>query len=63
MNFGALQLHFRSHERYLFWELRSPGILRSVEWQFRTDVSGQPVGPIFKGQAVKEECYFIPCLE
>ena len=27
------------------------GILRSVWWQFLTDASGQPIGPIFKGQA------------
>ena len=26
------------------------GILLSLEWQFRTNVSGQPTGPIFKGQ-------------
>jgi len=26
-----------------------------VEWQFPTDVSGQPIGPIFNGQAVQEE--------
>jgi len=38
------------------WDLRSFGILHSVEWQFATDVSGQPIGPIFKGQAVQEEC-------
>jgi len=25
-------------------------MLRSVEWQFGTDVSGQPVGPIFKSE-------------
>ena len=25
------------------------GILRSSEWWFLTDVSGQPVGPVFKG--------------
>jgi hypothetical protein len=27
--------------------LRSSGIPCSVEWQFRTDVSRQPIGPIF----------------
>jgi len=32
------------------WYLPSSAILRSVEWQFRTDVSGQHIGPIFKGQ-------------
>jgi hypothetical protein len=30
--------------------LRSTGMLCSVEWQFCTDVSGQPIDPIFKGQ-------------
>jgi len=28
----------------------SSGMLRSVEWQFLTDVSGQPVCLFFKGQ-------------
>lgn len=36
-------------------DLCSCRILRSVEWQFLTDVSGLPVGPIFKCQAFKEE--------
>jgi hypothetical protein len=35
-------------------DLRSFGTLRNVEWQFRTDVSGHPICPIFKGQAVKD---------
>jgi hypothetical protein len=35
--------------------LRSSGILHSVEWYFCTDVSGQPIVPIFKGQEVQEE--------
>ena len=37
------------------WRLRSLGILRIVGWQFRSDVSGQPIGPLSKGQAVQEE--------
>jgi hypothetical protein len=32
------------------WNLRSSGILRSVDWYLFTNVSGQPIGPIFKGQ-------------
>jgi hypothetical protein len=38
--------------------LPSSGLLRGVRW-FETDVSGLPVGPIFKGQAVQEKriCY------
>ena len=27
------------------------GILCGLDWYFLTDVSGQPIGPIFKGQA------------
>lgn len=34
------------------WDLRCSGILRSVYWQSVTDVSGQPNGRIFQGQAV-----------
>ena len=30
--------------------LRSTGILRSIEWYLFSDVSGQPIGPIFKGK-------------
>jgi hypothetical protein len=33
-------------------DLRSSAILRSVEWQSFTDVSGQPVRSTFKGQEV-----------
>jgi hypothetical protein len=29
-------------------------ILCNVEWQFRTDGSGQHIGPFFKGQTVQE---------
>ena len=32
------------------WDLRSSEILRSEEWQFLTDVSGQPIRPSVKGQ-------------
>jgi len=34
------------------WDMRCFGILRSVEWQFITDVSGQPIGVIFNGHPV-----------
>jgi len=30
------------------WDLRSSGMLRSVEWYVATDVSGQPIVPAFK---------------
>ena len=29
-------------------ELRSFGILRSVDWYLLNDDSGQPIGPVFK---------------
>ena len=45
------------------WDLRSSGILRSVEWQFCTDVSRQPIGPIFKGQDVQEESFILGLLQ
>ena len=41
-------------------DLRSPAMLRSVDWLLCTDVSGQPIGPIFKGQAV--QALFLECL-
>ena len=34
------------------WIIPPSGLLRGVEW-FETDVSGLPIGPIFKGQAVR----------
>jgi hypothetical protein len=37
-----------------FQDTRSFGILSSVELWFRTDVSGQPIGPIFSSQGVQE---------
>ena len=36
--------------------MHSSGMLRSVDWQLVTDVSGQRIGPILKGQAVQEGC-------
>jgi hypothetical protein len=40
---------------HICWDLRSCRKLDSVEWQILTDVSEQPIGPIFKGQAVQGE--------
>jgi hypothetical protein len=34
-------------------DLRSPGVLHSSEWYSFTDVLGQRIGPIFKGQEVR----------
>jgi len=31
----------------------STGMLCSVEWQFLTNISGQPVSPIFHGQKIQ----------
>jgi hypothetical protein len=40
----------------IIWDPRFFGILRSVKWQFFTDVvSGQRIGPIIKGQEVQED--------
>jgi len=33
---------------------RSSPVLRWVEWEFVADVSEQPIGAFFKGQAVQE---------
>ena len=38
-------------------------ILRSIEWLFRTDVSGQPIDPIFKVQALTLKMGPISCSE
>jgi len=42
---GVLKVNRRSP-----WDQRSSRTLCSVVWQFLTDVSGQHIGPIFKGQ-------------
>ena len=34
------------------WDLRSSGILHKVDFLLVTDVSGQRIGPIFKGQVI-----------
>jgi hypothetical protein len=36
-------------------DLRSSEILCSVQGPFITDVSGQPIGPMFKGQEIQED--------
>jgi len=36
-------------------DLQTFGIIHSVGVYNRTDVSGQPIGPIFKGQAVRRD--------
>ena len=44
----SFQRHHNSHT-----DLYSSGILHSIQLQFLTDVSGQPIGPIFKGQEIR----------
>ena len=44
--------HFRVPPRS-GWDMRSSGLLRSQQWQFFTDVSGQPIGTIGNQNRVK----------
>jgi hypothetical protein len=44
-------IDFRLSPRYGI-DLHSSEITRNVKWQFLTDVSGQPICPIFKGQEI-----------
>jgi len=34
------------------WDIRSSGMLLSIDWQLVTDVSEPPIGSFFKDQAV-----------
>ena len=34
-------------------DLRFSGMLRSVVWRLVSDISGQPIGPVFEGEAVQ----------
>jgi hypothetical protein len=36
-------------------DIRSSQMLYSADWEVVTDVSGQPIVPIFRDQAVQEE--------
>jgi hypothetical protein len=51
MKFGNLWRHLYNY----WWDLRSSGTLRSVDWQLVTGVSGQPFGLILKGRIVCPE--------
>ena len=42
--------------------IKSPGLLHVVRW-FGTDVSGLPIGSIFKGQAGQMEDSILPAAE
>jgi hypothetical protein len=39
--------------------MRSSRVLRSVHWQFITDVLGQRLGPIFKCQELQKDLDFL----
>ena len=56
---GKEETMARNHIRlppWCWWGLRSFGLLRSIRWQLFTEVSKQPIGSIFEGQTVQEEC-------
>jgi hypothetical protein len=40
--------------------MRSSGMSRYGDWKLVTDVSEQPIGPIFMGQAINEESNGFP---
>ena len=54
--------HVKKIQQYAVRDLRFSGTLYSVAWQLVTDVSGQPIRLIFRGQAVQEESreHFLP---
>ena len=51
----SLQLINAFNNKSEIWGVPFSGILHSVDWYLVTDVSGQPINPIFKGQIVQEE--------
>jgi hypothetical protein len=53
-SYTHFMLDFRFSSRFK-WDLCYSVILRSVDWLLITDVSGHPIFPIFKCQAVQEE--------
>ena len=44
---------FSKTPQFTHWDLHSSGILRSIQLQLLTDVSRQPICPIFKGQEIR----------
>jgi hypothetical protein len=60
---GAVNVHLGYGYTTVQWnyipvllrELRSSGLLLSKEWEFLSDVSGQHISPIFKGQESKNK--------
>jgi hypothetical protein len=53
-HFTSVYLQYFSLPPRCKWDLRSYRMLCSVHRQLVTDVLGQPIGPIFKGQAVQQ---------
>jgi hypothetical protein len=47
----------KSKDEHMKRELHSSGFLFRELWQFRTDVSGQSIDSIFKGQESKKESW------
>ena len=47
----------KSKDEHKKRELHSSGFLCRESWQFRTDISGESVGPIFKGKKSKKESW------
>jgi len=45
---GTVRLHDFRLPSPCKWDLRPCGMLRSLDWWWAADVSGQPVGPMFK---------------
>jgi hypothetical protein len=50
-----MDFDFRLLQR-CWWDLHLSGVLRSVEWQSFTNVSGQRICPVFKGKMVLIHC-------
>ena len=42
------------HHQIIMWDLHSSEIVRSIECQLLTDISGQPISPSFNGQEIQE---------
>jgi len=43
------------HCQIIMWDLCSAGIQCPIEWQFLSDVSEQPIGPIFKHKEIQKQ--------
>ena len=50
---------FHTTQGHSYWDLRTSSMLGSIEWQFRTDVSGRPTSPNFKGQEAQKAVDFL----